>query len=79
MLYKELYFRHIYSKLTPTLEQRIASFANYRALFDYLWGACSCAAGVCCSCLICSLLPLDDAQRRPSRVRSPCRTSGCGT
>jgi len=52
MLYKELYFRHIYSKLTPTLEQRIASFANYRALFDYLWGACSCAARVCCSCVL---------------------------
>lgn len=36
LLYKELYFRHIYSKLQPTLEQRLASFANYCELFDLI-------------------------------------------
>lgn len=36
LLYKELYFRHIYSKLKPTLQQRLDSFANYCALFDCL-------------------------------------------
>jgi translation initiation factor 3 subunit L len=39
LLYKELYFRHIYSKLQPTLEQRMASFANYCDIFNLLLGA----------------------------------------
>jgi len=36
LLYKELYFRHIYSKLQPTLEQRIASWNNYCDIFNLL-------------------------------------------
>ena len=39
MLYKELYFRHIYAKLgqTLTLEQRIESYDNYCVLFDRIF------------------------------------------
>ena len=36
MLYKELYYRHIYSKLQPTLEQRIESWLNYCDIFNLL-------------------------------------------
>jgi len=36
LLYKELYYRHIYSKLQPTLEQRIESWANYCDIFNLL-------------------------------------------
>ncbi|CAG8451033.1 5274_t:CDS:10 [Paraglomus occultum] len=35
-LYRELYFRHIYSKLTPTIEHRFASYENYCDLFNYI-------------------------------------------
>merc|ERR1712166_797245 len=34
MLYNELYYRHIYAKLKPTLEDRVQSFENYCQLFD---------------------------------------------
>jgi len=36
ILYKELYFRHIYAKLQPTLEQRVDSWKNYCEFFNYL-------------------------------------------
>ena len=36
ILYKELYFRHIYSKFPPTIEQRFKSWKNYCELFDFL-------------------------------------------
>ncbi|TPX71084.1 hypothetical protein SpCBS45565_g01309 [Spizellomyces sp. 'palustris'] len=36
ILYKELYYRHIYSKMTPTIEDRIASYSNYCDLFNYI-------------------------------------------
>ena len=36
MLYKELYYRHIYAKLQPTLDQRFESWENYGVIFDYL-------------------------------------------
>jgi translation initiation factor 3 subunit L len=39
LLYKELYFRHIYSKLQPTVEQRVASWQNYCDIFDTLLSA----------------------------------------
>jgi len=39
LLYKELYYRHIYSKLQPTLEHRIESWRNYCAIFDLLLDA----------------------------------------
>lgn len=36
-LYKELHFRHIYSRVqSPTLEQRLESFCNYCDLFNYM-------------------------------------------
>ncbi|XP_001601481.1 eukaryotic translation initiation factor 3 subunit L [Nasonia vitripennis] len=35
-LYMELYYRHIYACMTPTLEQRIQSFYNYCELFNYI-------------------------------------------
>jgi translation initiation factor 3 subunit L len=39
ILYKELYYRHIYSKLAPTVEHRFESWHNYRDLFDFLLNA----------------------------------------
>jgi translation initiation factor 3 subunit L len=36
LLYRELYYRHIFQKLSPSLEDRIAAFNNYVALFDVL-------------------------------------------
>lgn len=35
-LYKELFYRHIYSKLQPSLEQRFESYENYCDLFSYI-------------------------------------------
>ena len=39
MLYKELYFRHLYAKMGPniTLEQRMESWENYTSLFDRIF------------------------------------------
>jgi len=34
MLYKELYYRHVYAKLKPSTEDRIASWNNYVELFE---------------------------------------------
>ncbi|KAL1529970.1 hypothetical protein AB1Y20_000897 [Prymnesium parvum] len=36
LLYKELYYRHIYSKLQPSLHQRIESWLNYCDIFNLL-------------------------------------------
>ncbi|KAJ3008534.1 hypothetical protein HKX48_008485 [Thoreauomyces humboldtii] len=36
ILYKELYYRHIYSKLTPSIDDRIHSYSNYCDLFNYI-------------------------------------------
>ena len=33
LLYREMYYRHLYASGKPTLEQRIDSWANYRELF----------------------------------------------
>jgi len=35
-LYKELYYRHIYANLKPTLEHRYQSYYNYCELFNYI-------------------------------------------
>ncbi|KAG0078984.1 hypothetical protein BGZ90_003831 [Linnemannia elongata] len=35
-LYRELYYRHIYSRLTPTIEHRFHSYENYCDLFNYI-------------------------------------------
>lgn len=39
ILYKELYYRHIYAKLTPTIEHRFESYYNYCHLFNYILSA----------------------------------------
>ncbi|NP_001279102.1 eukaryotic translation initiation factor 3 subunit L [Callorhinchus milii] len=41
ILYKELYYRHIYAKVSggPTLEQRFESYYNYCNLFNYILNA----------------------------------------
>lgn len=36
IFYKELYFRHIYSKLTPNIDDRFSSYENYCAIFNYI-------------------------------------------
>lgn len=36
IFYKELYYRHIYAKCVPNIEQRLESYANYCALFNFL-------------------------------------------
>lgn len=35
-LYRELCFRHIYSKLKPTIDHRVESYENYCDLFNYI-------------------------------------------
>lgn len=35
-LYRELYYRHLYAKLTPTIEHRFHSYENYCDLFNYI-------------------------------------------
>eukprot|EP00727_Mastigamoeba_balamuthi_P000616 m51a1_g10551 putative eukaryotic translation initiation factor 3 subunit l-like (579) ;mRNA; r:38355-40527 len=39
LLYREMYYRHIYGRLQPTPEQRVASWANYCELLDALAAA----------------------------------------
>ena len=39
VLYRELYFRHIYDKLQPSLEHRFLSFENYCTLFNTILNA----------------------------------------
>ena len=36
LLYKEMYYRHMFARLTPTLEQRCASWENYSELFGVI-------------------------------------------
>jgi len=36
ILYKELYYRHVYSKMVPNIEQRIDSWKNYCDFFNFL-------------------------------------------
>lgn len=36
ILYKELYYRHIYAKLMPSFDERVESFQNYCQLFNYI-------------------------------------------
>ena len=36
MLYSELYFRHVFSRLIPSLPQRVASWSNYSNLFSFV-------------------------------------------
>jgi len=39
ILYKELYYRHIYAKLQPTMEHRFESFKNYCDFFNFIINA----------------------------------------
>lgn len=39
ILYKELYYRHIYAKCQPTLDHRFDSYYNYCHLFNYILSA----------------------------------------
>lgn len=39
IFYKELYYRHIYAKCVPSIDQRLESYANYCALFNFLLNA----------------------------------------
>lgn len=36
LFYKELYYRHIYSRLQPTLAQRVEAWDNYCDLFNFI-------------------------------------------
>jgi translation initiation factor 3 subunit L len=36
LFYRELYFRHIYSKLQPNIDDRFSSYENYCAIFNYI-------------------------------------------
>ncbi|TPX41815.1 hypothetical protein SeMB42_g05275 [Synchytrium endobioticum] len=36
ILYKELYYRHVYARLSPTIDDRINSYINYCDLFNYI-------------------------------------------
>ncbi|KAK9467351.1 RNA polymerase I-associated factor PAF67-domain-containing protein [Lipomyces arxii] len=36
-LYTEMYYRHLYAKLQPTLDDRLASYDNYCTLFNYIF------------------------------------------
>lgn len=36
LLYREMWFRHLYARLSPTLKQRIDSWDNYCSLFQVL-------------------------------------------
>ncbi|KAI9007769.1 RNA polymerase I-associated factor PAF67-domain-containing protein [Hyaloraphidium curvatum] len=36
ILYRELYYRHIYAKMQPSIDERFASYYNYCDLFNYI-------------------------------------------
>lgn len=38
LLYRELYYRHIYTRMVPTLDDRFDSFQNYIDLFNVILG-----------------------------------------
>ncbi|KAJ8097335.1 RNA polymerase I-associated factor PAF67-domain-containing protein [Lipomyces tetrasporus] len=40
-LYTEMYYRHLYAKLQPTLEDRFASYDNYCIWFNYIFDSSS--------------------------------------
>ena len=45
ILYKELYYRHIYARIQggPTIEQRFESYYNYCQLFNHILSKLSCS------------------------------------
>jgi hypothetical protein len=48
-LYRELYYRHIYSRLTPTIEHRFHSYENYCDLFNYILSKKPGIVSIACS------------------------------
>jgi translation initiation factor 3 subunit L len=43
ILYRELYYRHVYSRLQPDIDDRFHSYENSCELFNYLLSAFSLA------------------------------------
>ena len=41
ILYRELYYRHVYSRLQPNIDDRFHSYENSCELFNYLLSASS--------------------------------------
>mmetsp|Transcript_20006 Transcript_20006/g.29749 ORF Transcript_20006/g.29749 Transcript_20006/m.29749 type:complete len:561 (-) Transcript_20006:26-1708(-) len=39
MLYKEFYFKHVHSRLKPSIQDRLDAWENYSALFEFLLNA----------------------------------------
>ena len=44
ILYRELYYRHVYSRLQPNIDDRFHSYENSCELFNYLLSKYFCAA-----------------------------------
>lgn len=40
ILYRELYYRHVYSRLSPNIDDRFHSYENSCELFNYLLSQC---------------------------------------
>ena len=40
ILYRELYYRHVYSRLNPDIDDRFHSYENSCELFNYLLSEC---------------------------------------
>jgi hypothetical protein len=47
ILYRELYYRHVYSRLQPDIDDRFHSYENSCELFNYLLSAFSLARTLC--------------------------------
>jgi translation initiation factor 3 subunit L len=41
VLYRELYYRHVYSRLSPNVDDRFHSYENSCELFNFLLSTCS--------------------------------------
>lgn len=76
LLYKEMYYRHLYASTKPTIEQRMDSWDNYRELFSGAGGGAGgrCAAERCRAFHQCGGLvsgpPAADQQPLPRRLQS---------
>ncbi len=68
VLYKDLYFRHIYAKMQPTVDDRFDSFQNYIDLFNLILGADTEVRQAACRKLMRMMPALTCMQRRTSMV-----------
>ena len=50
ILYRELYYRHVYSRLSPDIDDRFHSYENSCELFNYLLSMVSLYLPLCRSC-----------------------------